>query len=407
MASTHAPPLRRLRWPHRRALWLVAGLLAAVAVALGADRAFFADGGEASRPDSQGILDGLVGGRERVAPGATAYVIGPGGSWAGAAGTANVRTGEAMTPDARMRIESNSKIWLTAVVLQLVEEGKLSLDDTVARWLPGLLPDGDRITLRQLMSDTSGLVDDFDELFRSPSAIERALGNVEDPTLRAQLTAIAARVDADPAATLDPIWVIRLAAWQPLVFEPGTRYHHSNIGWKIAGLIAAKAAGEPLGALYRERIMEPLGLTHSAYQPQGRIAGPHALSYSIAGDGSLTEAPPALLGMGADGGIVTNARDEAIFVKALLDDGLGVRRRLLDFWGIRGSNGPGCPGDATLGVGTWDAGRSYVYADHTGSHVAVLLLNGARQATVATGDEKAEAAARSLYCSTWETTATS
>jgi D-alanyl-D-alanine carboxypeptidase len=387
--------LHRVRW---RGLWLVAGLVAIAAIAVGVARVVSSDGGDASRPDLQRVLDDLVSGPQRVAPGATVSVSTPDGSWTGAAGTANVRTGEPMTPEARMRIESNSKTWLTAVILQIANEGKLRLDDTVARWLPGLLPYGDRITLRQLMSDSSGLVDDFDELFRSQSAAERYLADVEDPALRAQWAKIAARLDANPAAEVDPIWVIRLAAAQPLLFAPGRRYHHSNVGWKIAGLIAAKAGGRPLEALYRERIFEPLGLAHTAYQPQGRIAGPHARSYLLGSDGSVTEGPPSLFGMGADGGIVTSAADEATFMKALLDDSLGVRRELLAFWGIAGRNGPGCPGDATLGMGAWDAGRSYVYADHTGSRVAVLLLNGARRATVDVRDRRAEEAARRLYC---------
>src|SRR5918994_1279936 len=395
--ATSAQPVHHSWWPRRRALWLVAGLLAAAGIAIGVDRLVFSGGGDASRPDLQRILDGLVIGPESVAPGASAYVVGPQGIWAGAAGVPNVKTGEPMTADARMRIESNSKTWLTAVVLQLANEGKLNLDDTVAHWLPGLLPYGDKITIRQLMSDRSGLVDDFDELFRSLSAFERSLGNVKDPKLRAQWTTFAARLQTNPATRIDPMWVIRLAAWQPLLFAPGSRYHHSNIGWKITGLIAAKAGGTQLSALYREHIIEPLGLTNTAYQPQGPIAGPHVHSYSIAADGGLTEHVYPF-GMGADGGIVTDAADEATFIPALVRDRLGVRQQLLDFWGARGSNAAGCPGDAFLGVGANDGGRSYVYSDHTGNHIAVLLLNGARKTTVATGDDKAEAAARRLYC---------
>jgi D-alanyl-D-alanine carboxypeptidase len=297
-----------------------------------------------------------------------------------------------------MRIESNSKIWLLAVMLQLAKEGKLSLDDTVARWLPGLLPYGDRITLGQLMSDNSGLVDDYDGMFSSLPAFRRALGNVEDAKLRAQWTALVRRLEANPATTVDPIWVIRLAAWQPLLSAPGSAYHHSNVGWNIAGLVAAKAGGKPLAALYRERIVEPLGLTRTAYQPQGPISGAHVRSYTIAADGRLTE-HVSPFGMGADGGIVTDAADEATFVQALVGGKLGVRQPLLGFYGARAGNGQGCPGDAFLWVGANDGGWSYVYSDHTGKHVAVLLLNGARRATVATGDRKVVAAARHLYCS--------
>lgn len=338
-----------------------------------------------------------MSGQQRVAPGATAYVAGPNGTWVGAAGIANVKTGEPMTPGARLRIQSNSKPWLMAVILQLAKEGQLSLDDTVARWLPGLLPYGDRITIRQLMTDTSGLIDDND-ITRSQSAFERYLANVQDPKLRAQILAIAARLQADPTTRVDPIWLIRIAAWQPLLYAPGSRYRHSNIGWNIAGLIAAKAGGAPLPVLYRERLIEPLGLTRTSYQPQGPIAGPHAEGYSIGADGSLTEATAITFGKGADGAIVTDATDEAIFLKALVDGTLGIRQQVLDFWGASGRNGPGCPGDAFLGVGAGAASRSYVYYDHTGTRVAVLLLNGFRETTAALGDKEAEAAARSLYC---------
>ena len=397
MASTSAQPLHKLRWPERRLLWLVAGLVVAAAVAVAADRLFFSGSGEASRPELQRALVGLVTGAQRSAPGATAYVAGQDGSWAGAAGIANVETGAAMTADARMRIESNSKIWLLAVVLQLAKEGKLSLDDTVGHWLPGLLPAGNRITVRELVSDTSGLVDDFDGMFSSRSAFERALGNAKDPQLQAHWSALATRLQENPETRIDPIWVIRLAAWQPLLSAPGSRYHHSNVGWKIAGLVAAKVGGAPLPALYEKRIFAPLGLSHTAYQPQGAIAGRHAHSYSLAADGSSSEhAYP--FGMGADGGVVTNASDEATFIQALVGGKLGVREQLLDLFGARGTNGSGCPGDAFLWIGANEGGWSYVYSDHTGKHVAVLLLNGARQSTVATQDPNVAAAARRLYC---------
>lgn len=130
------------------------------------------------------------------------------------------------------------------------------------------------------MTDRSGLIDDND-LERSPAAGRRYLARVKDPKLRAQLVAIATRWEANPALEVSPIWLIRFAAWQPLLFTPGSRYHHSNIGWNILGLIAARAAGKPLPTLYRERIFGPLGLKHTAYDPHGPIAGPHANGYVL------------------------------------------------------------------------------------------------------------------------------
>jgi D-alanyl-D-alanine carboxypeptidase len=395
--STGAQPRpHRVRWSHRRVLVVLLGLLVPVGVAVAVDRTVFSGGGQASRPDLQRILDGLVSGPQRVAPGATAYVVGPDGSWTGSAGIANVKTGEAMLPDGRMRIQSLSKAWVMAVILQLANEKKLTLDDTVSRWLPGLLPYGERITIRELMTDTGGLIDD-DDLTRTPTAFAGFLARVKDAKLRAQLAALAARVRANPAARVAPIWLIRLAAWQPLLFTPGSQHHHSNIGWNIAGMIAAKAGGKPLPVLYRERIYQPLGLTHTSYQPQGPIAGQHAEGYYMGSDGRLTDATAFTFGKGADGAIVTDAADEAAFLRALLDNTLGIRQQLLDFFGAKGSNGPGCPGDAFLGTGLGAASRTYVYYDHTGGHIAVLLLNG-RRGTLGTNDPKAATAARQLYC---------
>jgi D-alanyl-D-alanine carboxypeptidase len=157
-----APSSRRLRWPRRWAVCLVAGLTVAAGSAIAVDRAFLA-GRETRSEFMQSVLDGVVTGPNRLAPGATAYVSGPHGTWVGSAGVADVSTGKPMRVDARMRIESNSKTWLVAAFLQLVQDGKLSLDDTVDRWLPGLLrAHGSDITIRQLMSDSSGLIDDND-----------------------------------------------------------------------------------------------------------------------------------------------------------------------------------------------------------------------------------------------------
>ncbi len=133
---------------------------------------------------------------------------------------------------------------------------------------PGLLPYGKDITIRQLISDMSGLVDDND-IATSPAELEGALGKVDDRRLRTQLSEIFARVSENRATPVDPVWLVRMAAWQPLVLAPGTGYHHSNIGWNIAGLVTERVTGVLLPALYEQRIFAPLGLRHSSYQPQG------------------------------------------------------------------------------------------------------------------------------------------
>jgi hypothetical protein len=80
----------------------------------------------------------------------------------------------------------------------------------------------------------------------------------------------------------------------------------------------------PLPALHDQRTFSPLRLRHTSYQPQGPIEGPHTTGYLIGDDGSLTEATAWTAGKGADGAIVTNAAEEATFLKGLVDDELGV-----------------------------------------------------------------------------------
>jgi D-alanyl-D-alanine carboxypeptidase len=371
-------------------------LVAAIGTGVLIDRVVLAP----AAPGRQQILNALVSGPERVAPGATAYVSGPNGTWVGAAGIANVKTGEPMQADARLRIQSNSKTWLLAVALQLAQEGKLNLADTVSRWLPGMLPYGNQITLLDLLNDTSGLIDDND-VTQSATAAQTMLARVKDPKLRAQLRAAAARWVVNPATRASPMLFIRLAAWQPLLFAPGTAYHHSNIGWNLAGMMIARAAGQLLPVLYDERIFKPLGLTHTTYAPQGPIPGPHAEGYLMAPNRSLTDATDWTFGKGADGAIVTDATDEATFLRALVDNKLHVRDAFLFFvhpTGWTGAKGS-CPGNPIEGVGAGDASRSYVYYSTTGNRlrIAVLLLNGRRGSTGA-DDPKAEAAAASLYC---------
>jgi Beta-lactamase len=111
------------------------------------------------RPELQRILDDVVTGRDWLAPGVTAFVSGPRATWAGSAGIADIATREPMRSGARMRLRSVSKIYTAALILQLAQARRLHVGDTVERWLPGVLPYGERITIRQLLMMRSGLID--------------------------------------------------------------------------------------------------------------------------------------------------------------------------------------------------------------------------------------------------------
>jgi D-alanyl-D-alanine carboxypeptidase len=391
----HPSPARVRRHPG----WIVvvvAVIVAAIAIPAAlvgrrADRAQVA-----ARPELQQVLVELTGGSGRMAPGATAYVAGPHGSWSGAAGVADTATGQPMPADARMRLESVSKIWTAVLVLQLAEQGRLSLDDTVARWLPGLLPFGDRITLRQLLTHTSGIFDNNDAVIHP----DRVLARVKDPVFLAELVRLAKRLQADPATRFPPTVWIRLAATQPLYFPPGTGYHYSNVGFEVLGLVVERAAGQPLEDLYRQRIIAPLGLDHTAYDPQGDITGPHAHGYLVNPDGSLADRTAVHWGIGAEGGIVSSAADTGRFLVALMQGKLlgpaaAAGMRTGDFWS--GGDTPSCGGSAYGHSGAGEGYKTNVWVSSDGSRVVVLLLNG-RMADQAAGDLRAAQALDQLYC---------
>ena len=137
----------------------------------------------------------------------------------------------AARPDLAYQIASNSKQFTAMALLLLEDEGKLSLDDKVARWVPGI-SGGDRIALRQLLSHTAGLQDYWPQ----------------DYPFAAMKTATS------------PQGIVDRWAKKPLDYVPGTRWQYSNTGYVIAGLVAEKAAGEPLMAYLQRRVFAPLGM---------------------------------------------------------------------------------------------------------------------------------------------------
>jgi len=136
------------------------------------------------------------------------------------------------TPNLPYQIASISKQFTAMALLLLEDEGKLSLDDKVAKYLPGI-SGGDRITLRQLLSHTSGLQDFWPQ--------DYSFEAMSHPTT--------------PAAIIDR-W-----AKKPLDFQPGAQWQYSNTGYVVAGMIAEKVSGEPLVHYLTRKVFKPLGMT--------------------------------------------------------------------------------------------------------------------------------------------------
>ncbi len=399
-----------VRWRRRWLPALIVAPLAALGIVIAIDRVFFSVTAhvcpfvptQSSRPALQQILDGLVSGPSRLAPGATAYVSGPRGSWVGAAGVADVSTCARMPVDARVRLESVSKIYTATLVLQLAQAGKLRVSDTVERWLPGLFPYGKRITIRELLTMSSGLIDNNDFTNASVKMKGVYLARVKDAKVRAELLAAAARVDENPAAVVPATLWVRWAAWQPLLFTPGGGNHYSNIGYDILGLIAVQVGGKPLPVLYREQIFEPLGLRATAYDPQGPISGPHADGYGIEPNGVQVDTTDWHWGVGADGGIVSDAKDTATFLSALMSGKLLNRHWVVamqadDLW--LGGMASGCADQAYGWSGGGSGFKTDVWVDGSGSRVAVVLLNARHYDTAQpAADQASHYALGLLYC---------
>jgi len=134
-------------------------------------------------------------------------------------------------PDLPYQIASNSKQFTAMALLLLEDEGKVSMDDKVSKWLPGI-SGGNKITIRQLLSHTSGLQDFWPQDY-SFAAMSR------------------------PATPQD---IVDVWAKKPLDFQPGDQWQYSNTGYVVAGMIAEKASGEPLMAYLKRKIFDPLGM---------------------------------------------------------------------------------------------------------------------------------------------------
>jgi D-alanyl-D-alanine carboxypeptidase len=332
------------------------------------------------RTGLQKVLDSLVTGQFRVAPGAVAYVSGPHGEWAGAAGLADVSQRLPMTTDTRSRVGSISKLWTATVVVKLAEEGKLHLDDTVEKWLPGVFPYGSRITIRELLNHTSGIVDDND-LNARPGYW---LAKIHDAGVLRAIRQLQGAAERNPAVTTSPALELRVAAAIPLLFRPGSDFHYSNIGYKVAAAIAEKAGGASLDELYRRVIVDPLDLKSAGYDPAAAIAGEHALGYVVESGGKARGNHGAGEGsLAASGGIVVDARDEARFLVALAQGRIVSKPYLrqietpaLASYGLGTGLGTLCGRGALTHGGATSSYMAEVAVSRDGSRVAVLLVNG-------------------------------
>lgn len=209
-------------------------------------------------------------------------------------GLADLEAGVASSPTTNYRLASVSKQFTAASVLLLVEDGVLTLDDRVRHWLPTLPVASEGITLRHLLSHTSGLVD-YEDL-----------------------------LPPDQARQIHDADVLRLLEREDrLYFPAGSDYRYSNSGYALLALVVERASGQRFAAFLQARIFSPLGMTATlARQDEGPPVTDRAFGYTLVGDRwerTDQSTTSAVLG---DGGIYSSITDLAKWDAAWYDDRL-------------------------------------------------------------------------------------
>ena len=248
-----------------------------------------------------------------------------------AAGVGNLETGEAPPLDGEVRIGSNTKTFVAVVILQLVQEGKITLDEPIETYLPGLIHgegiDGTKITVRQLLQHTSGLPEYHDTL-----VLEKDIFQVKD----------------NYYSHRD---LLDVALGKPAAFEPGSQFTYTNTNYIVLTLLAEKVTHRPLAEQITQRITEPLGLAHTYYPNPGeedfRGTHPHGYHRNSSAEEwkDITRMDPAWAG-GA-GAMISTPSELGTFLQATLNgtllnqDSITEMKKTVDTSNLSGVPGSG------------------------------------------------------------------
>jgi D-alanyl-D-alanine carboxypeptidase len=210
-------------------------------------------------------------------------------------GYANLKGKTRPRANERFRVGSLTKTFLSAVILHLVDEGRLTLGDTVERWLPGVVPNGENITIRQLLNMKAGLYD-----------------YPNDPRIEADF------VNRNWAHKWQPTELAEIGVSHKPLFAPGKGWSYCNTCYVLAGLIIEKVTGNPVGAELKQRIFTPLRLRGTTFDSERRIAGRYVHGYFRKGKQLIDTSLLTPSWAWAAGAVVSTVDDIATFYRALL-----------------------------------------------------------------------------------------
>jgi D-alanyl-D-alanine carboxypeptidase len=194
--------------------------------------------------------------RELLVPGALVVLSTPQGEFTVAYGTTTLGATIPPRADTHFRIASNTKTMTAAVIVLLAQEGKLSFNDPVSKYVPGV-PNGDKITIADLLKMRSGLYNYTD----APE--------------------VSASLDRAPTKVWTPDEMLAIAFKHPPYFAPATAFHYDNTNYALLGLIAEKIDGKPLASCFQDRLFAPLGMNDTALPPSdsNTIPDPYSHGY--------------------------------------------------------------------------------------------------------------------------------
>jgi D-alanyl-D-alanine carboxypeptidase len=264
------------------------------------------------------------------------------------AGRANAKRPGAPRLGDHMRIASAAKAFNGAVILHLVQQGRLALDDTIGQRLPEMPAAWSRVTIREMLGHIGGLPD----YSRSAGAREHLM--------------------TDPRGYVSPLQVIDWVRAHPLRFPPGTRYEYSNTDNIVLGLIAERVTGESYGRLLSSIVFSPAGLSQTSFPtrritlPARFIHGYHLEPGKPPFDTTTAISPSAAW---ASGAVVSTPRDLGAFIRAELRGRFfGPAQRRQQFRFVAGSSDPPGPGKNSAGLALFRyRTRCGTVYGHTGS----------------------------------------
>jgi D-alanyl-D-alanine carboxypeptidase len=318
-----------LRLVSRRARVAVVGLLVALLPATAQ--------ADPLSPEDRRFVDEVVGRvmQDGRIPGAMIAITGPRGSYTKTYGVGDVATSTPIRLDDHIRIASITKTFTATAVLQQVDRGKLRLSDRVDRWVKGI-PNGDQITIQQLLAMRSGLAD---------YTTDPAFTDVVNP---------------NPLAPFGPRDVLRILRRGEPQFAPGARTLYTDANYVLLGVILEKATGRSVESLIERGIARPLGLRETTFPTGPRIPSPFAHGYFAGDDGKgevrdYTRINPGLAWTA--GGMVSTLGDLRRWGRALVGGKLLSRRMhraRMRLGAIPNANGPKLGyGLGILRIGDW------------------------------------------------------